>query len=293
MTDKILLNQMQFYGYHGALPEERRLGQRFSVDLELETDLFRAGQTDDLSQTVNYADVFSRVQTIVEKQSFQLIETVAEKIAADLLHAFPRIDACRVKVIKPDPPIEGHYASVAAVVERRRITAYLGLGSNMGDRAFFLEQSLDRLNELPNVQVGRCSSIYETAPYGPVTQDNFLNMAAEVMTTQPANALLAAIQKIELDLQRKRGLHWGPRTIDIDILTFGQQISRTEALALPHPEIARRGFVLKPLAEIASHLVLPGDNCSIIERWQSLEGKEGIKLWKKNNGEEKYGLFAN
>lgn len=293
MSDKIFLDQMSFYGYHGALPEERQLGQRFLVDLTLETGLYAAGSTDDLSRTINYADVFNQVQAIVEGDPCQLIETLAERIAAAVLHTFPLAEACRVKVIKPDPPIRGHYASVAVAIERRRVMAYLGLGSNIGDRASFLKQALEQLDNVPGVRVIRCSSIYETDPYGPVEQNDFLNLAVQIETIMPPLALLDTVQQIEKAMLRKREIHWGPRTIDLDILLYDQTIIHTERLALPHPEIARRAFVLKPMAEIAPHLVLPGINRSMIELWQTLEEKEGVRLWKTSNGVGKYGLFEN
>nr|WP_239530323.1 2-amino-4-hydroxy-6-hydroxymethyldihydropteridine diphosphokinase [Sporolactobacillus spathodeae] len=171
--------------------------------------------------------------------------------------------------------------------------AYLGLGSNIGARASFLKQALEQLDNVPGVRVIRCSSIYETAPYGPVEQNDFLNLAVQIETIMPPLALLDTVQQIEKAMLRKREIHWGPRTIDLDILLYDQTISHTERLALPHPEIARRAFVLKPMAELAPHLVLPGINRSMIELWQTLEEKEGVRLWKTSNGAGKYGLFEN
>ncbi|NCU17725.1 dihydroneopterin aldolase [Pallidibacillus pasinlerensis] len=118
--DKIFLNEMEFYGYHGALPEENRLGQRFIVDLMVELDLSKAGKTDDLSETVNYADLYSLCKEIVEGKSYSLIETVAEQIANNILTHFEKINSCTVKLIKPDPPIPGHYKSVSIEITRKR-----------------------------------------------------------------------------------------------------------------------------------------------------------------------------
>lgn len=119
--DKIYLNKLEFYGYHGVLPEENRLGQRFIVDLVLELDLSKAGQTDDLNETVNYAKVYRITKEIVEGSSSKLIEKVAEQVAAALLTTFSLIDFCTVKIIKPDPPIPGYYESVAVEIRRGRI----------------------------------------------------------------------------------------------------------------------------------------------------------------------------
>jgi dihydroneopterin aldolase/2-amino-4-hydroxy-6-hydroxymethyldihydropteridine diphosphokinase len=196
-------------------------------------------------------------------------------------------------VIKPNPPIAGHYDSVSVEIERNRTIAYLGLGSNISDRASFLKHALEALQAEQRVQVVRCSSIYETEPYGPVEQSDFLNMIVQIETLLPSFALLRYIHKIETDLERVRDVHWGPRTIDLDLLVFGQTITQSEELSLPHPEIARRAFVLKPLAEIAPHLVVPGINRSVMDLWQNLNGEEEVRLWKKNNGEGRFGLFEN
>ncbi len=111
---------MAFYGYHGVLPEETRLGQRFYVDVILELDLKKAGERDDLKETVNYADVYRVCLDIVEGNKYKLIEAVTEKIAETILRQFEKVQACTIKVIKPDPPIPGHYESVAVEITRRR-----------------------------------------------------------------------------------------------------------------------------------------------------------------------------
>ena len=118
--DKIFLNEMEFYGYHGVLPEETRLGQRFRVNVIAETDFQAAALADDLEQTVSYAEIYSLCKEIVEEQTYKLIEAVAENIAASILAAFVRIERITVRVIKPDPPIPGHYHSVAVEITRER-----------------------------------------------------------------------------------------------------------------------------------------------------------------------------
>ncbi|RHW31831.1 dihydroneopterin aldolase [Neobacillus notoginsengisoli] len=118
--DKIYVNQMEFYGYHGVFPEETRLGQRFIIDLAVSLDLKEAGQTDNLDASVNYAELYNVCKEVVEGEPFKLIESVAEKIALRLLAEFPLIEETSVKVIKPDPPIPGHYKFVAAKITRRR-----------------------------------------------------------------------------------------------------------------------------------------------------------------------------
>jgi len=116
--DKIYLNELEFYGYHGVLPEENRLGQRFRVSLVLELDLAKAGKSDDLNDTVSYAEIYEICKEIVEGKPYRLLEAVADKIAYAILNHFPLIVQTTVKVIKPDPPIPGHYQSVAVEITR-------------------------------------------------------------------------------------------------------------------------------------------------------------------------------
>ncbi|MGA9290919.1 MAG: dihydroneopterin aldolase [Anaerobacillus sp.] len=118
--DKIYLNGMKFYGYHGVFPEENKLGQRFYVDLTLEADLSKASESDDLTYTVNYADAYTTIKEIVEGEPRKLVETVAEEITKKMFETFEIVEACIVKVIKPDPPIDGHYDSVAIEMKRER-----------------------------------------------------------------------------------------------------------------------------------------------------------------------------
>lgn len=117
--DFIHLNNMEFYGFHGALPEETRLGQRFRVNLSMAVDLKGAGETDDLERTVNYAEVFDLCRAIVEGEPKKLIESVAERIAGEVLRVYSaKVKGCKVTVVKPDPPIRGHYESVAVEITR-------------------------------------------------------------------------------------------------------------------------------------------------------------------------------
>lgn len=117
--DYIHLNEMEFYGYHGALPEETKLGQRFRLTVSLATNLEEAGKTDNLDKTVNYAEVYERCKEIVEGEPKKLIEAVAEVIAENLLNSYSdKVTGVRVVLIKPDPPIAGHYASVSVDITR-------------------------------------------------------------------------------------------------------------------------------------------------------------------------------
>ncbi|EMO8018852.1 dihydroneopterin aldolase [Listeria monocytogenes] len=118
--DKIYLNELVFYGYHGVLAEETKLGQTFRVSLILGLSTKKAGISDSVDDTVSYAEVYETVKEIVEGTPFKLIEALAEKIATEVLTGYPLLEEVTVKFIKPNPPIPGHYDSVAVEIERKR-----------------------------------------------------------------------------------------------------------------------------------------------------------------------------
>ncbi len=139
---------------------------------------------------------------------------------------------------------------------------YLSLGSNLGNRAWYLDEAL-RLLQGPDLTVTRRSSLYETEPRDLAPQPWFLNMVAEVKTSLFPRQLLARIQRIEHRLGRKRVVDKGPRTVDIDILLFGRFVIDSPDLTIPHPRMCERRFVLEPLAEIAGDLQHPATYSSI------------------------------
>ena len=129
-------------------------------------------------------------------------------------------------------------------------TVYLSIGSNVGDRIANLNAATDALSNNSNIDSVESSSIYITEPVGGVKQDDFYNQALRVQTTLNAEQLLEIIHQIETNLKRTREVHWGPRTIDLDILFFNDSKIDTSNLTIPHPQIANRRFVLIPLLEI-------------------------------------------
>lgn len=255
--DTIHLNGMTFKGYHGCLEAEKTNGQPFVIDLELYLPLHNAGITDNLEHTVNYAAIFSIVQEITETKRFNLIEALAEAICRAILIEFPAIQALAIEVKKPEVPIEGQldYASVRFYRTKSSIwcdEVYLGLGSNIGDREHKLQQAIKRLNDHPQIEVITVSSFHETKPVGYLDQADFLNAAIRIKTALFPQDLLAYCLAIEQEQGRIRTLLNGPRTLDIDILLYGEITFKTEHLDIPHPRMFERSFVLKPLAEIIS-----------------------------------------
>lgn len=135
--------------------------------------------------------------------------------------------------------------------------AFLGLGTNLGDRLANLQLAVDLLAGTPGIRFVRSSRIYETAPVGP-PQPDFLNAVVEVDTDLEPHDLLAAGADVERELHRVREIHWGPRTIDVDLLVFDDRTIDTPDLVVPHPRMHERAFVLAPLLELEDDPPLPG-----------------------------------
>lgn len=136
--------------------------------------------------------------------------------------------------------------------------AVLGLGGNVGDRLATLRSAVAALVALPGVSAVRASSVYETPPWGPVPQPPYLNAVALVSVELPALSLLHALQAIEAVHGRVRDVRWGPRTLDLDIVSYGSDVSAAPELTLPHPRAHERAFVLVPWLELDPLAALPG-----------------------------------
>jgi 2-amino-4-hydroxy-6-hydroxymethyldihydropteridine diphosphokinase len=151
-------------------------------------------------------------------------------------------------------------ASESSWITGVTVEAALGLGGNLGDPVAGFAAALRRLSRDAGVARLRPSSVYRTAPWGKLDQPEFLNMAVLIETSLPARALLALCLEIEREGGRERRERWGPRTIDIDILAYGDETIDEPGLQIPHPRIAERAFVLAPLAEIAPERVIGGSS---------------------------------
>lgn len=171
-------------------------------------------------------------------------------------------------------------------------TAYIALGSNVGNRFENLKEAVERLDKIPEIKVVNTSSIYETDPIGYENQEQFLNMAIQVTTALNPFELLDVCLGTEKKLGRKRDIRWGPRTIDLDILVYNHENIETEILIVPHPRMHERAFVLIPLLEIHSGIRLPKMEVPLRSILEDIPDREGVRIWKQKNGEDVFALFG-
>ncbi len=165
------------------------------------------------------------------------------------------------------------------------IEVYLGLGSNMGDRSANLSEAMELLSR--KLQVEKVSAVYDTEPMGDTDQARFLNLVCQVYTRIEPAGLLALAKGIETKMGRAPGKRNSPRPIDIDILFYGDQVMETPQLAIPHPRIAERAFVLVPLAEIAPDFKHPVSGQTMKELLSGITEKQGVFKWQDQDMEEK------
>ena len=160
------------------------------------------------------------------------------------------------------------------------VKAFLSLGSNMGDRLEYLSKAIDKIAQIQGCNILNKSRVYETEPWGYENQEAFLNLCISIETSLSPYELLESLQRIELELDRVRKIHWGPRTIDIDILLFDDIICEDDKLTIPHPRMRERAFVLIPLYDIEKNLIIDGIK---LEDLINKIDTRGIKEYKKND----------
>ena len=272
--DKIYINNLEFIGFHGVFPEEKKLGQKFLVSLELTVDTREAGKTGDLTKSVHYGLVAQDVEKLFLEKSIDLIETCAENIAEMVLKKYELVKEVKVVVKKPWAPLQMHFENVAIEITRKWHRVYLSLGSNIGNKRKNLLEAIRKIGELENTEVVKSSTILETEPFGYLEQDNFLNACLEVKTLMTAQEFLKVILQIELDMGRVREIKWGPRIIDIDMLFYDKEVIEEDNLAVPHPWICEREFVLDPLSEIAPNYIHPLEKKTITMLARKLKERE-------------------
>ena len=253
MLDEMILSGLKVYAWHGVYEEEREKGQNFIINARIFYDTVSVAETDSVEDTIDYAKVSLYINEYMRVHQFNLIETVANKLARKLLIKFPLIQSIELEVMKPEAPIPVPFSNVSVRVNRGWHKVYIATGSNMGDSEQFILDAMDNLDSDENCRVLRKAKMYESRPYGGVDQDNYINSAFCMNTLYSPLELLARLQEEEKNAGRERNLKWGPRTLDLDILYYDDLIMERDHLRIPHVDMANRDFVLLPLSEIAPY----------------------------------------
>ena len=262
MTDRIVLQGISAHGHHGVLDFEKVDGQEFVVDVALEVDLRRPGRSDILAHTVNYAEVAADVVSLITGPTLDLIEALADKIARAALKR-PLVQAVEVTVHKPQAPVGVPFGDVQVVVERHRDEpVVIALGANLGGVLATLEAAVRALADVDGLRITAVSELFETDPVGGPEQPVYLNAVVLARTRLAAFALLTELHSIEAEHGRVRETRWGARTLDLDLIQYGdpetgsEQISQDPELILPHPRAHERAFVLAPWQELDAEALL-------------------------------------
>ena len=255
--DCINIEKLEIFAYHGVNEEEKENGQTFLISAKIFSDIVTPGLSDNLDDTVNYSKVCKFINKFFTENRFDLIEAAALQTARAILKNFPKIRKIDFEVNKPEAPVSLSFENISVKVTAEWKKAYLSIGSNMGDKEEYLNEAVQEFYNDDNCRVNAVSNFVETKPYGPVEQDNFLNGCVEIETIYSPRELLDRIHEIEDINDRTREVHWGPRTLDIDIVLFGEEVVDEPDLKIPHIEMHKRAFVLVPLNQIAPNALHP------------------------------------
>jgi len=292
---RILIKDLNLFGYHGVKESEKKDGQNFRFNIEILINKGSFLNHDDIDSTVNYSEVIKLIKRVNSSNKFNLLETFSQTIAEDIMKMSPLVDKVIVRVEKTSPPIKENLESVGVecVLGRKRekkdksknkkVDVFLSLGSNVGDRENNLRKAVDMIGGSPHISIIKMSSIYETEPMYIKDQDSFYNIVLYTRVDGEISPfeMIGFLKGIEYGFGRKRAKKkYGPRIIDIDLLYYGEMVIKSDFLTLPHPGIEERKFVLVPLSEIAPEFTIKGENIKIfIEEGNFTEKVKLIKNW--------------
>lgn len=249
--DEIHIKNLEIFANHGVFPEETKLGQKFLVSITMYMNTRKAGKTDSLEESIHYGEVSAFATAFMKEHTSKLIEAAAEQLAEALLLKYEKLQGVTIELKKPWAPVGLPLETVSVKITRFWHTAYIALGSNLGDKKGYLDGAVEALKELPGCEVRKVSSYIVTEPYGGIEQDDFLNGCLCLKTLMTPHELLDALHEIEKQAHRERVIRWECRTLDLDIIFYDDEIFETDDLIIPHVEMHKRSFVLKPLREIA------------------------------------------
>lgn len=248
--DKICIDELKIFAHHGVFEHENINGQNFYVNAVLYVDTEKAGISDDLEDSVNCGTVCELIGRVMTENTYKLIETAAQSVAEAILREYDLVHSVDIEIRKPEAPIDMEFGSVSVKINRGWHDVLVALGSNMGDSRSLIENAVAELkNSRCNKDI-RCSDLIVTKPYGYTEQDDFINGAVRFRTMLSPHGLLDLLHDIENKAGRKREIHWGPRTLDLDIIFYDKVIMEDDDLIIPHADMHNRSFVLEPAAQL-------------------------------------------
>ena len=272
--DKLYLNKVEIFANHGVFQEEKILGQKFILSLELDLDLSLASKTNDLTKSVHYGELCHKIEEEFKKESYELIETAAEKIAEFVLYNYSQVKNIKVLLEKPWAPIGRHLDTAAVEINRGWHRAFIALGSNIDEKEKNIKKAIELIKSKKEIRIIKESKIIETEPWGYTEQDTFKNAVIEVETILNPRELMESLLNIENIMKRERILRWGPRIIDLDIIFYDDLITSDEFVTIPHPRMEERDFVLEPLNEIAPNMIHPLNKKRVFKMLEELKSSQ-------------------
>ena len=263
--DEIRIDNLKVFANHGVLQSEKKTGQFFYINAVIELPLGRAGRTDDLNDTVSYAELCEVMVKEMQAKNYDLIEAAAGHLIVKILSDYRMIGRVTLEIRKPDAPINASFESVSVKMSRARHKVFIAYGSSMSyekegkrlESPEIIEGAIELLSQDPEIDIIKKSENIITEPYGGVAENKFYNGMLQAETFYEPEELLDCLHSVEKSFGRTRDVHWGDRTLDLDIIYYDRDVIYTDRLSVPHPDMQNRDFVLKPLNELAPYMVHP------------------------------------
>mgnify|MGYP002677838098 FL=1 len=266
--DKISLVDLKVFAHHGVFDHEKQDGQTFILCCDCTLSTRIAGKSDALDDALDYGALAHRLTALFQEKTFDLIEAAAEYCATTLLHEFPLIRSLRLTVKKPSAPIGLPVAYPMLTIERGWKPVILALGSNIEPCQAHLDAAVEMMRNHSDMRLLKTAGWIETEPWGYTDQPTFINGAVMVETLLTPHELLAVIHEMEHAEGRERLIHWGPRTLDIDIIYYADLLLDTPDLTIPHALCMQRAFVMDPVNEIAPYWIDPRYGKTVSVLWE-------------------------
>ena len=263
--DEIRIENLKVFANHGVLQSEKKEGQFFYINAVIEIPLGKAGRTDALNDTVSYAELCEVMVKEMQAKSYDLIEAAAMHLIVHILSEYKMIKRITLELRKPDAPINASFDSVSVKMSRARHKVYIAYGSSMSyekdgkvlGSPEIIEDALKMLSDDPEIEIVKKSEDIVTEPYGGVAKNKFYNGIICAETFYEPEELLECLHSVEKSFGRTRDVHWGDRTLDLDIVYYDHEVIETDRLSIPHADMQNRDFVLEPLNELAPDMVHP------------------------------------